>query len=96
MNSSKKRGKKMTITGFKEKNGDYFLGRYVEYWKSGSYFHKRVHYLKCKRFSDGFYSLDHKQNLYYLGHNITVVFQAPILKALLDKKAPVCWNDNEY
>lgn len=65
----------MTIKGFDEKGGGYFIGRYVEYWKSGSYFHKKVHYIKCCKYPDGYYTLGHKENLRYLGHNVEVVYQ---------------------
>lgn len=30
----------MKIKGFDMLKGDYFIGRYVAYWKSGDYFHK--------------------------------------------------------
>lgn len=86
----------MTIKGFDEKNGDYFIGRYVEYWKSGDYFHKKVHYIKCCKYPDGYFKLGHKENLRYLGHNVKVVYQTHNLFLLAHKEPPVCWNDNEY
>lgn len=86
----------MTIKGFKEEEGNYFIGRYVEYWKSGDYFHKKVHYIKCERYPDGFYTIGHKENLRHLGHNVEVVYQTHNLFLLAHKEPPVCWNDNEY
>lgn len=85
----------MKIKGFDETKGEYFIGRYVEYWKSGSYFHKKVHYFKGYKGPDGFYTIRH-ENLRYLGHNVEIVFQTPNLFCLANKKHPVCWNDNEY
>lgn len=86
----------MKIKGFDEKSGKYFIGRYVEYWKSGSFFHKKVHYFKGCKYPDGFYNLGHTENLRYLGHNVKIVFQTYNLFCLVNKKYPVCWNDNEY
>lgn len=86
----------MKIKGFDEKNGCFFWGRYVEYWKSGDYFHKKVHYIKCCKYPDGYFTLDHKENLRYLGHNVEVVFQTSNIFGLVDKKCPIRWDDNEY
>nr|DAG64550.1 MAG TPA: hypothetical protein [Caudoviricetes sp.] len=86
----------MTIKGFDANGGNYFIGRYVEYWKSGDYFHKKVHYIKCCKYPDGYFTLGHKDDLNYLGHNIEVVFQTPYLDCLKNKVHPICWNDNEY
>lgn len=86
----------MTIKGFDEKNGKYFIGRYVDYWKSGRYFHKKVHYFKGCKYPDGFYNLSHTENLRYLGHNVEVVYQTHNLFLLAHKEPPICWNDNEY
>lgn len=86
----------MRIKGFGETKGKYFIGRYVEYWKSGSYFHKKVHYIKCCKCPDGFYTIRQHEDLKYLGHNVEVVFQTPNLSCLAIEKHPVRWDDNEY
>ena len=36
----------MKIKGFNKSKGGYFIGRYVDYWKSGDYFHKKKFILK--------------------------------------------------
>lgn len=36
----------MKIKGFEKGKGDYFIGRYVDYWKSGDYFHKKKFILR--------------------------------------------------
>lgn len=89
----------MRIEDFGEKDGCYFWGRYVEYWKSGEYFHKKVHYIRCYRSKDdSVYSVGSKGEMkyLYLNHNLRVVFQTWSLKVLLNKEHPICWNDNEY
>nr|DAN85805.1 MAG TPA: hypothetical protein [Caudoviricetes sp.] len=97
----------MTIKGFDEKNGDYLIVRYVVYWKSGKYFHKRVCFEKGKyennnnHFNDidNFYTImsDGVLNwqLKNFHHNLEVIAQFKNLEEL-NKVFQLCKNYNEY
>lgn len=69
----------MRIKKFDESKGDYFIGRYVEYWKSGDYFHKKVFFARCfyDNVNSRYFILSKdgscEWNLKYLGHNVEVI-----------------------
>ena len=91
----------MKIKGFDASKGGYFVGRYVEYWKSGDYFHKRVCFVRCMVSTHNGYmitiSKDGNQtgNLNYLGHNLEVIEQFKTLEEL-SETFKLCKNYNEY
>lgn len=91
----------MKIKGFEGCKGDYFIGRYVEYWKSGSYFHKKVCFERCKYDNHSGYLIMIfpsgicKGYLEYLGHNLEVIEQFKTLEEL-NETFKLCKNYNEY
>lgn len=91
----------MKIKGFEKGKGDYFIGLYVDYWKSGDYFHKKVYFERCKRDNDNncFITITRDglrtSNLHYLGHNLEVIEQYKTLEDL-NKDFQLCKNYNEY
>lgn len=91
----------MKIKGFENGKGDYFIGRYVDYWKSGSYFHKKVYFVRCKKDNDNdcFITISRDglrvSNLRYLRHNVEVIEQFKTLEEV-NKHFPHCENYNEY
>ena len=101
MNSSKKRGKKWQLQVLTKRTGIIFLGRYVDYWKSGDYFHKKVYFARCKKDSDNdcFITISRDGlrtgNLRYLSHNLEVIEQFKTLEEL-NKNFQRCKNYNEY
>lgn len=91
----------MKIKGFDETKGDYFVGCYVEYWKSGDYFHKKVYFERCEKDNDNdcFIAISKDglrvRNLRYWGHNVEVIQQFKTLEEL-NKAFKLCKDYNEY
>lgn len=91
----------MKIKGFDETKGGYFVGRYVEYWKSGDYFHKKVCFVRCMINTHNGYMITIAKDgscigyLQYLGHNLEVIEQYKTLEEL-NKDFQLCKDYNEY
>lgn len=91
----------MKIKGLDKSKGGYFVGRYVEYWKSGDFFHKKVCFVRCMCNPHSGYietiSKDgsHTGYLQYLGHNVEVIEQFKSLEEV-NKAYQLCKNYNEY
>lgn len=91
----------MKIKGFEVGKGGYFVGRYVVYWKSGDYFHKKVCYVRCMVSAHNGYMITISKDgnctgyLEYLGHNLDVIQQFETLEEL-NKSFQLCKDYNVY